>query len=130
MLMNTTSFQKFFTVMLVVLVILSVPLYGCSVIGGQIREDDQGEQKAPDPTTPGKEHDEDDSERTSFFIGTTCRPSPAMKISIRPSYSVSREDLQYVSQEDFQDGKRYLFARINQKTLAMTLRMAFLQMKI
>jgi len=73
----------------------------------------------------GSLSDEDDSERTSFFIGATYRPSPAMKLSIHPSYSVSREDLQYVSQEDFQGEKRYLFAQIKQKTLALTLRLDF-----
>jgi hypothetical protein len=41
----------------------------------------------------------------------------------QPSYTINNQELQYVSTKDFGAEKRYIFARIDQKTLAFTLRL-------
>lgn len=67
--------------------------------------------------------DQNDSRENGFGIGATYRPSKALSLSISPSYEFSLEELQYVTDLDVNAGKRYVFARIDQKTLGLTCRL-------
>lgn len=50
-------------------------------------------------------------------------PVPAFDLSLRPSYSVFRSELQYVNTAEFAGEKRYLVGKIDQKTVSMTMRL-------
>ncbi len=69
--------------------------------------------------------DDNDSQFHSFEMGMTFNPTNALSLSIRPSYSVDNEELQYVETLDYDDEERYVFARIDQKTFAVTIRLNF-----
>ena len=53
------------------------------------------------------------------------RPVQALKININPGFNVFKNELQYVTQEDFNNGKRYIMANIDRKTLNMSLRINY-----
>ncbi len=57
--------------------------------------------------------------------GVTYRPIDALSISMDPSFTVSRQTLQYVDTVELDQEDRYIFAQINQKTLAITLRLNY-----
>jgi hypothetical protein len=72
---------------------------------------------------------EDDFGGTSeyFWTSLTYRPTPAMRVSVEPTYRHTHEVAQYVN--TFSDptytptyGKRYLFATLDQRTLDLGLR--------
>jgi hypothetical protein len=67
--------------------------------------------------------DQDDSRENGFDIGATYRPHKALSLSLSPSYESNFEKLQYVTTLDLDTGNRYIFARIDQKTLALTCRL-------
>lgn len=67
--------------------------------------------------------DQNDSRVNGFDIGTTYRPNKALSLSVSPSYEFNLENFQYVTTLDLGAGKRYIFARIDQKTLALTCRL-------
>ncbi len=67
--------------------------------------------------------DQDDSRVNGFDIGATLRPNKALSLSLSPSYAFSLDKLQYVTTLDLDAGKRYIFARIDQKTLGLTCRL-------
>ena len=69
--------------------------------------------------------DEGNSSFNNYSIGMTYRPTNALSLSIRPSLSLNKQGLQYVCQEDFNAEKRYIFARLDQKTLGVTFRLNF-----
>jgi len=69
--------------------------------------------------------DSNDSRRNYFRFGVTLNPTNALSLSIQPSLSLNREDLQYVETGDFGPEKRYIFGRIDQKTLGLTFRLNF-----
>ena len=57
----------------------------------------------------------------SISPGMTWRPNNALSISMNPSYNINKDDLQYVrTVENGQD--RYIFGRIDQKTLSLVMR--------
>lgn len=58
----------------------------------------------------------------SFQPGTTWRPSNAFSLSLSPFYTLNKDDLQYVDTIEREEGDRYIFGRINQKTLGLVLR--------
>jgi len=64
-----------------------------------------------------------DSGSTNYGLGLIVNPSNALSIAVHPTYSLNRNDLQYVGKENFDAEKRYIFARIDQKTLALTFRL-------
>ncbi len=70
-------------------------------------------------------NDDKISRRNNFFVDTFWRPAKAMSISIEPFYSFKKRNLQYVTTEDFAGEDRYLFARLNQKTLGIVFRANF-----
>ncbi len=64
---------------------------------------------------------------TSYEIspGITIRPSGRFNISLRPSYNISTNDLQYVDSYEDAEGDHYILGRINRKTLRITTRVDF-----
>ncbi|MGQ9800521.1 MAG: DUF5916 domain-containing protein [Candidatus Saccharicenans sp.] len=52
----------------------------------------------------------------------TYVPVPAFNLSLRPSYSIFRSELQYVATVDYEGDKRYVVSKIDQKTLSLVVR--------
>lgn len=52
-------------------------------------------------------------------------PINALNISFNPSYSFMRNDLQYVSMQEYNNENDYIFGQINQKTLVLPIRINF-----
>ncbi len=61
----------------------------------------------------------------SWQPGLTIIPSPALQVSINPSYSTNRSILQYIGTVSMAGAPRYLFGTIDQKTLGLTLRLSY-----
>jgi len=53
------------------------------------------------------------------------RPFKSLRIDLMPGYNGYKDDLQYVTQEDFKDGKRYVMAYIDRSTVNMSLRINY-----
>lgn len=56
------------------------------------------------------------------FIDISAKPSNYIQISFSPAYNPSYTNLQYVTQKDFNNSPRYIFARIDRKTISASLR--------
>jgi hypothetical protein len=63
------------------------------------------------------------SKSTSLML--TYRPVNTLSVRINPSYSVSDNQLQYVSRQIYSDENRYILASINQKVLSLSLRVNY-----
>lgn len=61
----------------------------------------------------------------SYNMGITLRPLNTLRISISPEYSVRRDEFQYITQRSFNDEDRYIFGKIDQKVLSMSLRLNY-----
>ncbi len=62
-----------------------------------------------------------------LWTSLTYRPTPAIRVSLSPTYRASHEKVQYVTQVDDASytptyGKRYIFAELQQKTLDIGIR--------
>lgn len=69
------------------------------------------------------EWSENNAEReTELSGGITINPGNTLMLSVVPSFSRNKNQLQYVDTVDYHDGARYIFAQIDQKTFALTLR--------
>jgi hypothetical protein len=66
--------------------------------------------------------DDGNSKYLSYQAGFSYTPSGAVSISIMPSYNVNKQELQYVETASLKNEDRYIFGRIDQKTIAVTLR--------
>ena len=55
-------------------------------------------------------------------IGATYKPTDYISITLSPGFSKSYTDLQYVDEIDNNNGKKYIFASINRKTLNASFR--------
>jgi hypothetical protein len=53
------------------------------------------------------------------------RPGKTFSLSINPFYMINKDDLQYVDTIGLTDSDRYIFGRINQKTLGLILRLNY-----
>jgi len=73
----------------------------------------------------GSRRGDRETESVSFYPSMIIIPSPALRISLSPSYSTYRNTLQYVGTRSFGDDTRYLCGTINQKTLTLTLRLTY-----
>jgi len=69
--------------------------------------------------------DENYRSYNEYWAGFTYRPSSALSISLSPSYGINENQLQYVDTVEFGTEQRYIFATINQKTVALTIRLNF-----
>ncbi len=63
--------------------------------------------------------------RNSYTLFMTVRPMNNLSISLRPSYSSNNDELQYVTQREMNGDARYLFGKIDQKVLSMSLRINY-----
>jgi hypothetical protein len=63
----------------------------------------------------------------SYSLGAslTIRPANTLRISINPDYSNRSNQFQYVAQRTYSDQDRYLFGKIDQKVLSMSLRINY-----
>ncbi len=68
---------------------------------------------------------EGESKNWSWGPGLTIVPSAALQLSISPRYSTNRSRLQYLDTQTFGEQTRYLFGSIDQKTLALTIRLNY-----
>ncbi len=53
------------------------------------------------------------------------QPLNVLSVSMSPRFNYNNSELQYVETVDFQDGERYIFASIDQKTFALTIRINY-----
>jgi len=67
--------------------------------------------------------DQNDSRVNGFDIGVTYRPNKALSFSVSPSYAFNRDELQYITTLDLDAGNKYIFAKIDQKTLGLSCRL-------
>jgi hypothetical protein len=68
---------------------------------------------------------DDASQFTSLSGGIVIHPTNAVLISLFPSFSWNKDQLQYVDTVDYDNNNRYIFARIDQKTAAITIRLDY-----
>ncbi len=69
--------------------------------------------------------DQNNSRSQSISLGFTFQPSNALNITVLPTYALNKRNLQYVSTQDFNEEDRFIMGRIDQKTLALTLRLNY-----
>lgn len=62
----------------------------------------------------------------SFGGDISYQPTNALRVSFSPSYDVSRDQLQYVTNINLPDRTRYVNARIKQETLNMSIRIDYI----
>jgi len=67
--------------------------------------------------------EEMDSHMNSYSFGLSFNPSNAIAVMVQPVLSLNENDMQYVAKMNFGQDNRYVFARINQKTFALTFRL-------
>jgi hypothetical protein len=76
----------------------------------------------------GRRYNDDEEEHSrnhSLGMSATWRPADNLRISLSPSWSGSRTNLQYVGTRDFEAEKRYLFGSIERTTVSMSLRVNY-----
>ena len=61
----------------------------------------------------------------NFWTGLTYKPIDAMSFSVNAFVNNNNRELQYVSELDIANDTRYVFARIDQKTLGLTFRLNY-----
>lgn len=69
--------------------------------------------------------DEGSRRDKEFWIEGEYRPSDALTMSVEPSIGTARQELQYVDTQEMGDGERYILAHIDQKTVAITIRLNY-----
>ena len=69
----------------------------------------------------------DNNSGSSFFAWTNIvyRPHKTLEIGIQPNYSENISELQYVDQQSVNGEDKYIFAKINQKTVNLVLRINY-----
>lgn len=60
-----------------------------------------------------------------FQIWMNWRPLQSVSLQINPFYSINKDDLQYITTGSFAAENRYLFGRLDQETLGITLRLNY-----
>jgi hypothetical protein len=63
--------------------------------------------------------------RGSYTLSMTIRPLNTLSITLNPSYSVNHHELQYVAEQELNGDARYIFGKIDQKVLSMSLRINY-----
>jgi len=69
--------------------------------------------------------DEKYYKRNSYTLFLTLRPMNTLSLTLFPSYSTNRQELQYVGQDEMNTDARYIFGKIDQKVLSMSLRINY-----
>lgn len=70
-------------------------------------------------------NEKDFTSRKSIEFEVGYRPFQAMQIEISPEYIVADDKLQYVTQNDYLEGKQYTMSQIHRKTLSMSIRINY-----
>lgn len=65
---------------------------------------------------------EDFSDNQGMNLNFTIRPTDALRINISPSVNKSRNDLQYIGQNEFEGEQQYIMGRVIQETYSMSMR--------
>ncbi len=68
---------------------------------------------------------EDVSLSYSYGVSLTIRPLNTLSISLSPGYSVRSDEFQYITRRSMNDDDRYIFGKIDQKVLSMSLRINY-----
>lgn len=71
----------------------------------------------------GFSRDEDSQRTWTLWSEISLRPANNLRLSCNPSYERNDDRLQYVETVDGGDGERYLFGRLDQRTLSFTFRL-------
>ena len=69
--------------------------------------------------------DEESSSTRKGWFTVAYRPSNAIRLSVNPSYTANKRELQYIQTSSFAGEDRYLFGRLDQKIAALTLRVDY-----
>jgi len=69
--------------------------------------------------------DNGDSRSVNVQGGITVVPSRAFNASLMPSYGASANELQYIATPDVGGASRYVFSRVEQKTVGLTVRLNY-----
>jgi len=69
--------------------------------------------------------DNGDSRYHEIGLSSSVRPFKALAIRLNPFYNINKDDLQYVNTLAASGGERYIFGRLDQKTLGVTLRLDY-----
>jgi hypothetical protein len=70
-------------------------------------------------------NEEDHRRIQNYRVGIGYRPTKALRIDLSPGYSNSYDELQYVTQTNYENDKRYILARIDRNTLNMSVRLNY-----
>ena len=73
----------------------------------------------------GFERFEGESRNWTWGPGLRIVPSAALQLTLSPQYSTNKSRLQYIGTQTFGSESRYLFGSIDQKTLALTIRLNY-----
>jgi len=65
------------------------------------------------------------SQYHEYWMGIYARPMNALSVSLEPNYNISGTVLQYVQTTQQNDGNRYIFAGLDQKTMSFTFRLNY-----
>ena len=68
---------------------------------------------------------EDVSLSYSYGVSLTIRPLNTLSISLSPGYSVRSDEFQYITRRSMNDDDRYIFGKIDQRVLNMSLRINY-----
>ena len=60
-----------------------------------------------------------------YWMGLEVRPMNALSISFEPDFSISNNQMQYVSTTKMANDPRYIFSRLDQKTASFTFRLNY-----
>lgn len=65
------------------------------------------------------------SRNQEYWMGLNVKPTNALSVSFDPGYSVGNYELQYVKTTQMAKENRYIFARLDQKTVSFTFRLNY-----
>ena len=71
------------------------------------------------------EGDSGSSDYEEAWLSLAYRPTNALRISLRPSYSHNQPELQYVDTQSFGKSERYLMGSLDQETIQLTIRLDY-----
>lgn len=61
----------------------------------------------------------------SYYLGIGYRPFKTLRVDLSPGFNQSVNELQYVTQKDFEEQNRYILGRIERNTLSMSVRLNY-----
>ncbi len=76
-------------------------------------------------TSLNRSNEKDFRKSNNYRMSLGYRPTQSLLINLSPGLNIYKDDLQYVTQTDYQNSKRYIFAHIDRKTLNMSLRINY-----